>query len=137
MQWKNEFKIGIPIIDAQHKQLFRYDDELNTALTNGLKRSDVDNILRQLGFYVVRHFTLEEQYMEASSYPHLSEQIETHLYFTNRLVELQEEFVQNGLRPTVVQAIQKELGLWIKNHVLGLDQAFGVYYKDRGEKAQK
>ena len=129
MQWKNEFKIGIPVIDAQHEQLFSCDNELREALANGLKPSVVDQILTQLGFYVSRHFSLEEQYMKASSYPGLHEQIEAHGYFSTRFAEIQADFKKNGLGPAIVHAIQEELGLWLKNHVLGLDQAFGLYYK--------
>jgi hemerythrin len=132
MQWKNEFKIGIPVIDAQHKQLFLCDNELSEALAQGLRPSAIDNILKQLGFYVTRHFALEEQYMKASSYPGLHEQLEAHQYFTNRFAEIQSEFTQHGLTPNVVHAIQNELGLWIKTHVLGLDLTFGAYYKEHG-----
>jgi len=135
MQWKNEFKIGIPVIDAQHKQLFLCENDLSEALTKGLRPSAIDNLLTQLGFYVTRHFAMEEQYMQASSYPGLPEQLEAHHYFTKRFAEIQEEFTQNGMNPSVVHAVQNELRLWIKTHVLGLDQAFGAYYKKQGEKA--
>ncbi len=128
MQWKDDFKIGIPVIDAQHKQLFVCENGLNEALATGLKPSVIDNILNQLGFYVARHFTLEEQYMKESSYPHLPEQLEAHQYFSKRFTEIQGEFKQKGLSPGVVHAIQNELGDWIQKHVLGLDQAFGAYY---------
>jgi len=134
MQWKNEFKIGIPVIDAQHKQLFLCESELSEALAKGLRPSDIDKILTQLGFYVARHFAMEEQYMQTSSYPDLAEQLEAHHYFTKRFTEIQRDFTQQGLSPSVVHAIQNELSLWIKTHVLGLDQAFGAYYNKQGEK---
>jgi len=31
MQWKDDYKIGIPVIDAQHKQLFLATNELSEA----------------------------------------------------------------------------------------------------------
>lgn len=136
MQWKDGFKIGIPVIDAQHKQLFLYNNELSEALANGLKSSAIDKILTQLGFYAARHFSLEEQYMKSSSFPGLPEQIETHEYFSKRFAEIQEDFKQNGMSPGLVHAIQDELVLWLKNHVLGLDQNFGIYYKENGVKTK-
>ncbi|MCX5869124.1 MAG: hypothetical protein NTY00_00500 [Deltaproteobacteria bacterium] len=45
LQWKDEFKIGIPVIDTRHKQLLLYDNKLSEALAKGLKHSDIDNIL--------------------------------------------------------------------------------------------
>lgn len=136
MQWKNEFKIGISVIDAQHKQLFLCDNELSEALASGLKPSVIEQLLTQLGFYVTRHFAMEEQYMGASTYPGLAEQIEAHRSFTQRFAEIREEFTQKGLTPGLVHAIQNELSTWIKNHVLGLDQAFGIYYKGIGHKTK-
>lgn len=134
MQWTDDFKIGISVIDAQHKQLFLCENELSEALANGLKPSVIDKFLTQMGFYVARHFAMEEQYMKESSYPGLAEQVEAHQYFSKRFAEIQEIFKQKGLSPSVVQAIQNELRLWIKDHVLGLDQAFGTYYKEKGGK---
>lgn len=130
MQWENKFKIGISVIDAQHKQLFVCENELSEALAKGLKPSTIATLLTQLGFYVTRHFAMEEQYMKASSYPGLAEQLEAHGSFTRRFAELQEDFNRHGLNPAIVHAIQNELTSWIKTHVMGLDQAFGAYYKE-------
>lgn len=131
MQWNDDFKIGIPVIDAQHKQLFLCTIQLNEALASGLKPAMIENFLTQLGYYVTRHFILEEQYMEASNYPGLPKQIEAHRYFTKRFSEIQESFQQKGLGPHIVHAIQVELADWIKEHVLGLDQSFGIYYREK------
>lgn len=129
MEWQDQYKIGIPIIDTQHKHLFLASSELNDALAKGLRPATIDTCLTQVGFYVARHFAMEEQYMEASSYPGLAEQIDAHRYFTQHFSEIKNDFQQNGLSPNVVKAIQNELGVWLKNHVLGLDQAFGEFYK--------
>lgn len=128
MQWKDDYKIGIPVIDAQHKQLFLATNELSEALSKGLTPAAINNLLTHLEFYAVRHFQMEERYMMESSYPDLSEQIEEHQYFIKRFTEIKNDFQQNGLNPALVHAIQNELSLWIKDHVLGLDQAFGAYY---------
>lgn len=134
MQWKDEFKIGIPVLDAQHKQLFTCNSDLEAALAGGMKQEFIDECLTQIGFYITRHFAMEEQYMELSSYPDLPVQHEAHHYFTKRFAEIQEEFRQKGLSPTIVHAIQNELNLWLTKHILGLDQTFGAYYREKGKK---
>jgi hemerythrin len=128
MQWKDDYKIGISVIDAQHKQLFLATNELSEAMTRGLTPAVIDNLLTQLEFYAIRHFQMEERYMREASYPDLPEEIEEHQYFTKRFSEIKENFKQNGLTPDIVHSIQNELSLWLKDHVLGLDQAFGAYY---------
>lgn len=128
MQWKDDYKIGLAVIDAQHKQLFLATSELNDAITRGLTPVVIDNLLTQLEFYAIRHFQMEERYMREASYPGLAEEVEEHQYFIKRFSEIKENFKQNGLNPNIVHSIQNELSLWLKDHVLGLDQAFGAYY---------
>jgi hemerythrin len=128
MQWKDDYKIGISVIDAQHKQLFLATNELSEATTRGLTPAVIDNLLTQLEFYTIRHFQMEERYMREASYPDLPEEIEEHQYFIKRLSEIKENFQQNGLSPEIVHSIKNELSLWLKDHVLGLDLAFGAYY---------
>jgi len=129
MDWQEKFKIGIPVIDTQHKHLFLANTELNEALSQGLRPAAIDKCLTQVGLYVARHFAMEEQYMTASSYPGLAEQLEAHRSFIRRFTEIKNDFEQNGLSPNVVNAIQNELSAWLKDHILGLDQAFGSYYQ--------
>lgn len=128
MEWKNEYKIGIPVIDAQHRQLFISTGELGEAMTRGLTPALIDELLTQLDYYAIRHFQLEERYMRDSSYPDIDEEIEEHQYFIKRFGEIKENFRENGLTPDIVNSIRNELSLWIKDHILGLDQAFGTYY---------
>ncbi|MCX5869123.1 MAG: hypothetical protein NTY00_00495 [Deltaproteobacteria bacterium] len=78
---------------------------------------------------------MDKQYRKASSCPAHPEQIETHRYFAKLLTELQRESTKNGMQPGIVRAIQNELSLLDKSHVLGMDQALGAYSKEQGKKA--
>ncbi len=129
MEWSDDYKIGIPVIDSQHKRLFQLIFELNKALKAGLRRSDLEQLLSGLDQYITRHFQLEEKYMMESNYPKLNIQQKAHAYFTHRFRELSEEVSQGGMTPTIVQAIKGELAEWFKEHVAGLDVDFGKFYQ--------
>ncbi len=133
MIWSDNYKIGIPTIDAQHKRLFEIIGELQTALRTGLKSSDFERILQTLDQYKTRHFQLEEKYMAESAYPGLAEQQDAHQYFMKRFQELGEELAETGMTHPVVQAVQKELTEWLKEHVTGLDMEFGKYYQKHAQ----
>ncbi|MFN2354078.1 MAG: bacteriohemerythrin [Desulfopila sp.] len=132
MIWSENYKIGIPAVDAQHKRLFAIIGELQAALQAGLRSSDFEQILQTLDQYKTRHFQLEEKYMKESGYPGLAEQQRAHQYFTKRFEELGEELAQTGMTSAVVQTVQKELTAWLKEHVTGLDTQFGKYYQKQG-----
>ncbi len=54
MRWKKEYNNGIPLIDTQHKQLFRFSEELQTAISSGLKPATLNN---ELVDWISNHIT--------------------------------------------------------------------------------
>lgn len=130
MPWKESHKIGIPIIDTQHKQLFRFTEELQSSLNSGLKASAIKKLLVNVGEYVARHFAMEEKYMAESNYPGLDTQREAHGAFSKRFEHFFNDFNENGLTPPLVNSIKTELINWVNDHITGLDQEFGAYYRE-------
>lgn len=126
--WSNQYKVNIPTLDAQHKQLFNTYTDLNQALKEGLRPSVIKDTLDRLHLYVSRHFTMEEKYMRESGYPGLDQQIKAHTYFSTVFNEILGEFNSEGLTPGIVKKIQNELGQWLTDHVSELDMEFGRFY---------
>ena len=115
LRWHDDFKINIPTIDAQHRQLFNTYTNLNQAIKDGLKPSVIEDSLDRLQLYVLRHFTMEEKYMKESEYPLLDKQVEEHELFSVRFSEILQEFKEAGMTASIVKSIQKELGQWLKH----------------------
>ncbi len=136
VRWKEEFKIGVSIIDNQHKQLFNIYAELNDSLQGGLRPEVVRKVLERLQQYVARHFAMEEKYMEESGYHGLEGQRVAHHYFSHQFVSLSEEFNRTGLTPQIVKTIKKELSTWLEQHIVVQDRKFGEYYNSRKDVTQ-
>ena len=128
MRWKKEYNTGISIIDTQHKQLFRFHDELQNAISSGLKQSILKELLINVKQYVARHFSVEEKLMADSNYPGLEVQLEAHAGFTSNFDKHFNSFQERGLSPELVNGIKKDLLDWIGKHITGIDQKFGDYY---------
>ncbi len=128
MEWKDEYALGISVVDAQHKQLFRLSGELDQKLSAGIQPEEIDAMLVHMGEYAARHFTMEEKYMAESNYPGLKEQKDAHKAFSALFTELYEKFKKTGPTEEVTATLRMELVNWIKDHVSGLDQRFGDYY---------
>ena len=131
MKWKRKYALGISVVDAQHKQLFRLSDELDAEVQAGIRLEEIDAMLLHIGEYAARHFALEEKYMTDSNYPGLAEQQETHQAFAARFAEIYDDFKDKGLNREIVDALRNELTDWIRDHVTGLDQRFGRYYNEQ------
>lgn len=135
MKWNDQLRIGIPVIDSQHKRLINMVVDLNHSVRQGLRGRVLHEALDMVYQYTVRHFQLEEKYMEESAYPKLDEQKQAHARFTERLRDLKEQLIQHGLTPAMVIEIREELNRWIKAHVIGMDMEFGEHYRQQRKDA--
>ncbi|HHB76829.1 MAG TPA: bacteriohemerythrin [Desulfobulbus sp.] len=131
MKWNKKYALGIAAIDAQHRQLFRLSDDLDAALQNGIRTEDLDALLLRLKQYAARHFTLEERQMADLNYAGLVEQQKKHEEFVHRFGDLHQQLTTDGLSAELANLLQQELSGWIRDHVTGMDQQFGSFYKSR------
>ena len=62
MIWKDEYKIGVELVDSQHEELFkRLGDFIVTVRSDQdkeEKRKEIEKTLDFMGEYVVTHFNL-------------------------------------------------------------------------------
>lgn len=132
MKWEKEYETGIPVIDAQHKQILSCFELLEDRMEKGINAADINDFLVMIKRYTTRHVILEEKYMKQSDYLGLDKQIKEHQYFISRFTEIEEEFNETGLTQQIVNTLRKDFLVWVKDHVTVLDKAFAQYYKKHG-----
>lgn len=66
VEWNDNLKTGITVIDEQHEGLFRTANKLEKAKTN---KGAFYEILIELQTYITLHFATEEKYMKYTGYP--------------------------------------------------------------------
>ena len=126
MVWKDSYRLGIDIIDKEHRKLFNMVEE--TA--NIVKESKYDVIravkcreaMVFLQAYVILHFSHEEEYMEQIAYPHLAEHRALHEEFKSRVAEQEEKLEKANYADEVVLESVHMLEMWLIHHVLSEDQ---------------
>ena len=121
--WDSRFETGIPLVDAQHKQLV---DVINT-LGNELMLGDVSEerlqaLFHQLAEYARHHFSDEEIMMRnlAVDARHQDEHIAHHRQFVAQLVNLWKSRASMAKPAELVHGF---LAAWLTVHILGEDQA--------------
>ena len=131
MKWNPKYALGIPAVDAQHRQLFMMSEELEEALEQGISKEHLDTLLVRLGTYTVRHFALEEKHMQAAGYPGLAAQQKAHKEFIAQFENFHDWVRREGFSAELVGVIHQGVINWIKEHVTGMDKEFGDFLRNR------
>lgn len=140
MLWKDKYKIGVPLIDQQHEELFRrVAGFLETLRSEGdwpQKVSKVNDTLSFMKEYVVVHFHDEEAYQRSIGYPETAGHSATHQSMVNYVVEFAAAYESQEYQETLVQQFAGKLLAWLINHVVASDQKIGIYAKAKGGNVQ-
>ena len=129
--WKEEYNLGVDIIDEEHKRLFEFIN--NLYLLTQKKRGLLGNIndkracrkaLDYFKEHAIQHFADEEEYMALTHYEGLEQHKRIHDGFReNTLPALGQELEQNGYS---LEAVEHFLGVcagWLIGHTTLEDQA--------------
>ncbi|QQE64649.1 hemerythrin [Leptolyngbya sp. BL0902] len=123
--WNESLKIGVPLIDVQHQQLFDQMDLLVDSIRNKKDFKQIKNILHFLKMYVANHFGYEEQCMHLYKCPMAGQNQLAHLYFNKRLTEIEVLVDSAQSLDHVADKVSQELIHWFVNHVRGIDSNLG------------
>ncbi len=127
--WTDDLALGIPIIDAQHKQLCNYINQLHTAMQNKANERILADLLHKLSEYTVSHFQAEEKIFSATAYPDTQRHKETHVKFVNKLLDFKKQ-LSSGSAVLSMQLLDF-LKDWLIKHIMGTDTQYITYVKGR------
>ena len=88
--WEENFRVGHPMIDSQHKRLFEIADELYELILGPPEKRDSDTamVLQDCAKYVNFHFSCEEKIMNESQYEEVEGHLNQHKAFTTYVASL-------------------------------------------------
>ena len=72
LSWQNDYEVGVPLIDAEHRYLFGLINEFHDKHASGATRGQVLVVLNRLVAYAEEHFHHEEELMTKNGYPRLA-----------------------------------------------------------------
>lgn len=136
MIWKEKYRIGVPLIDGQHEELFRRVTEfVETLRSSGgweQKVKQVNETLTFMNGYVVTHFHDEEAYQKKIGYPEWEKHKKIHDDMVRYVGEVTAEYEQEGYQEPLMQQFGGKLLAWLINHVAAEDQKIADYAKEKG-----
>lgn len=120
--WKEEYNIGIPQIDKQHRKLVSLINLLSEAEMNG---GMVSYVFDDLDLYVKEHFRAEEELLRAFEYPDFEAHKQEHRTFEGWLSAVRQSFNLGGSSAHLIaQSMNAYLRNWLINHILESDMAY-------------
>ncbi len=127
--WSDTYSVGIPSIDAEHRELLKYANKFATAIKHNKGREHLDYLFRNLLDYSKVHFTDEEELFEKYNYPRKDEHIAEHQELLNTVINLNRE--RNIYFPSNITFF---LLSWIKDHISEQDKLYSDFLISKGVK---
>ncbi len=127
--WNEGLSVGVPDIDAQHRELFERVARLEDALGRG-DRGELRHLLEFLRDYALLHFDTEEREM-AAGFPRCEQHRAAHRGFLERYLLLWKAFEHEGTTALLTLRVRNWIDLWLRDHVRGEDQALGAWLAGR------
>lgn len=136
MIWKEKYRLGVPLIDEQHRELFRrvsvFLQTVRSPLVQEQKTEMVAETLNFMKQYIVTHFRDEEKYQKLIGYPEREEHAKLHGEMVNYVIEVEKQYTQRGYDEALIQQFAGRLLAWLINHVATEDQKIADYANMRG-----
>ncbi len=128
--WKQEYSLGISVIDNQHKQFLELMDQAYEAFYKNESKEQLSVLIENLRDYTLLHFSTEEKYFKLFNYDGENEHVERHLQLKEELIGLTKKFEAEG--PDVVPALIDFLENWLVGHLSIVDRKYVSCFKEHG-----
>ncbi len=122
LSWSDQYLIGNPTIDAEHRELFRLINDFHSHWQERQQRQDIAFVLNRLVSYAQEHFRHEEEIMAAAGYPRLAEHHQVHEHLFDAIFRLHEEYMEQDRH--LEQDTMKFVKSWLVEHIINNDYLF-------------
>jgi hemerythrin len=124
IEWTPNLSTNDPVLDEQHKAIFQWLAELESATAEQRTLFGV-YVLTRLKHYIREHFATEEAMMKAAGYPDLAQHHAEHVGFRAKIEELQLRSIGEDISVETVGFLNH----WLINHIAKTDMACVPYLK--------
>jgi hemerythrin len=128
IQWQEEYSVGVPEFDEQHKGLVMLINRLTEA---GHRPERIKSALDALDRYAKEHFRAEEALMTSRCYESFDEHRKQHQAFEEWLQAVKMVYNFSTSTDYFADTVNTFLRNWLINHVLKTDMAYKSVFAKR------
>lgn len=128
--WTREMETGNAQIDAEHKELIQACNNLLAACAAGTGKEELAQTVDFLKQYTQTHFLHEEGLQIESGYPDYKNHKKYHEALMRVVDNLAARLKEEGPTLQLVGEINKQLGIWLINHIKTEDTKVAQHIRD-------
>jgi len=124
VHWKEEYVIGVELIDEQHKKLIEIANKVYELLKNDFLTDKYDRIvevIEELANYTVFHFKSEEEYMLSIGYKKLLSHKVEHDEFIEKINSFDLSQIDESQEKHLIDILNFII-TWIDEHIIRKDK---------------
>jgi len=118
--WQDSLNTGISVIDAQHRRIVEFINQLHDARKTE-DRQHIGDVIDGLVDYTVSHFAFEEALMEDAGYEFVRGHRKVHELFIRRVAQFQTKFKAGE---DVAEGLHRLLSRWLFGHIRNEDSGY-------------
>lgn len=131
LEWRDEYSVGVWTLDAQHKQLIGFVNELQLAIVSGRSKQVVEEMMQKLAVYGKTHLETEERILLTHGYPDFVQHKAQHDAYVVKMQKIQQ---QQAAGQTISIELLKFLKDWWFHHILKVDRQYADFLTSRNAK---
>jgi hemerythrin-like metal-binding protein len=131
IEWKDEYAVGIPAVDHEHRTLIELINRLHARLTSEGAREAVIDFLGEVHAQISSHFALEEKIMRDLKYDGLAEHKADHESLLDDIRDIMDDY-EAGAFDDAEGAFAERLGEWFGRHFRTLDARLHKFLEAKG-----
>ena len=126
IEWKDDYSVGNPLMDAHHRQFLNAVHELDQAVSSGKQDVDKKAVLDFLIEYLDMHLRAEERLMARIGFPEAKAHEATHHEFENKVLEIERAFRKDSAS-LIMEDLFELAQEWLITHILKEDKKYEPY----------
>jgi hemerythrin len=130
IEWREEFSVGVPSIDAQHRKLIGMINDMYDEYRGNKPASTVAKVLEEMEQYAREHFRTEEEFFDKFQYPDTKSHKNEHAVFINELGYFMKRAADSPDRIDI--ELLNFLREWFEQHILRKDKKYGPFLTGHG-----
>lgn len=136
LTWSDKMSVGVEALDADHRKLMGFVNDLHAAVRGRAAPADVGRILDDLIGYTEYHFEVEERLQKLARYPGLDDHKQAHQALRDKVYALREKFRANPESLNNIKVFDF-LSDWLVRHILGDDMKYAPFLQRKAPAAKE
>lgn len=114
LEWKDEFSLGIPEIDYEHRKLIQLINEMLVKIYETDREDNTSDYLGEIYARIALHFALEEKIMREKNYDQLADHKADHDKLLDEIRDIMDHY--SDMMEIDTDKFVDELNHWFTDH---------------------